>query len=250
VARLQPGVTLQQAQAEMAVLYRLVLEKRATLSKDPRIWEMRVQVEPAGGGLVRVRDQYGKPLMLLMVVVGLLLLLACINMASMLLARSAGRQHEIALRVGLGASRGRLARQMLTESILLSLAGMLVGILFAYLGTSVLVRIMASGLADQHIDIRVQPDVYLLLFTAGIALITGLLFGLAPAWYAFRFDPAPGLRQSGKGGDTRLWRLFGKGLVTAQVALAIFLVAAAAIFLNHLSRLRNLNLGFAATMCF
>jgi putative ABC transport system permease protein len=104
--------------------------------------------------------------MLLMAVVGLLLLLACINMASMLLARSAGRQREIALRVGLRASCGRLARQMLTESVLLSLAGMLVGILFAYLGTSVLARIMASGLADQHIDIRVQPDVYLLLFTA------------------------------------------------------------------------------------
>jgi putative ABC transport system permease protein len=242
--RLQPGVTLQQAQAEMAVLYRLVLEKRATQSKSPRIWEMRVPAEPAGSGLVRVRDQYGKPLVLLMAVVGLLLLLACINMASMLLARSAGRQREIALRVGLGASRGRLARQMLTESILLSLAGMLLGILFAYLGTSVLARIMASGLTDQHIDIRVQPDFYLLLFTAGIALITGLLFGLAPAWYAFRFDSAAGLRQSGKGGDTRLWRWFGKGLVTAQVALAIFLVAATAIFLNHLSRLRNFDLGF------
>jgi predicted permease len=244
LARLQPGVKLQQAQAEMAVLYRLVLEQRATQSKDPRIWEMKVQVEPAGSGLVRVRDQYGKPLMLLMVVVGLLLLLACINMASMLLARSAGRQREIALRVGLGASRGRLARQMLTESVLLSLAGMLLGIFFAYLGTSVLARIMASGRAFEHIEIRVQPDLHLLLFTAGIALLTGLVFGLAPAWYAFRFDPASALRQSGKGGDTRLWRLFGKGLVTAQVALAIFLVAAAAIFLNHLSRLRNFDLGF------
>ena len=102
---------------------------------------------------------------------------------------------------------------------------------------------MASGRAFEHIDIQVQPDLHLLLFAVGIALLTGLLFGLAPAWHAFRFAPASNLRQSGKGGDTWFWRLFGKGLVTTQVALSIFLVAAAAIFLNHLSRLRNFDLG-------
>lgn len=244
LARLKPGITLDQAQAEMAVLYRLVLKERAARSKDPRVWETKVQVEPAGSGLVRVRDQYAKPLVLLMAVLGVLLLLACLNMASMLLAPSAGRQHEMALRVGLGASRGHLARQMLTESVLLSLAGTLVGILFAYFGTGVLVRIMASSRAFEHIEIEVQPDLYLLFFAAGIALLTGLLCGLAPAWYAFRFAPASALRQSGRGGDTWVWRLFGKGLVTAQVAMSIFLVTAAAVFLTHLSRLRNFDLGF------
>ncbi len=243
LARLKPGVTIEKAQAEIAVLYRALLEKEATRSKNPRM-EKRMELLPAGAGLVRVRDQYGKPLVLLMAVVGLLLLLACINMASMLLARSAGRQREIAVRVGLGASRGHLVRQMLTESILLSLAGALFGVLFAYFVTNVLVRIMASSRAFEHIEIQVQPDVYLLLFTTGIALLTGLLFGLAPAWYAFRFAPASDLRQSGKGGNTRFWSLFGKGLVTAQVALSIFLVAAAAMFLNYLSRLRNFDLGF------
>lgn len=244
LARLKPGVTLDQAQAEMAVLYRLVLKERAARSKDPRVWETKVQVEPAGSGLVRVRDQYAKPLVLLMGVLGVLLLLACLNMASMLLARSAGRQHEMALRVGLGASRGHLVRQMLTESVLLSVAGTLVGILFAHFGTGVLVRIMASSRAFEHIEIEVQPDLHLLFFAAGIALLTGLLCGIAPAWYAFRFAPAPGLRQSGRGGDTWFWRLFGRGLVTAQVALSIFLATAAAVFLNHLSRLRNFDLGF------
>ena len=165
-----------------------------------------------------MRDQYGKPLVLLMAVVGLLLLLACINMASMLLARSAGRQREIAVRVGLGASRGRLVRQMLTESMLLSLAGALLGVLFAYLGTSVLVRNHGQQPCFEHIEIQVQPDLHLLLFTVAIALLTGLLFGLAPAWHAFRFAPASALRQSGKGGDTWFWSLFGKGLVTTQVA--------------------------------
>ena len=119
LARLKPGVTIEQAQAEIAVLYRHLLEQDAARRKNPRV-ETRMELLPAGAGLARVRDQYGKPLVLLMAVVGLLLLLACINMASMLLARSAGRQRELAVRVGLGAGRGRLVRQMLTESLLLS----------------------------------------------------------------------------------------------------------------------------------
>jgi len=240
LARLKPGVTIQQAQAEIAVLYRGM---QSALRLNTRV-ESRMELLPAGAGLVRVRDQYGKPLVLLLAVVGLLLLLACINMASMMLARSAGRRREIAVRVGLGASRGRLVRQMLTESVLLSAAGALAGVLVVYLATGALVRIMASGRAFEHIDVEVEPDLHLLLFTAGIALLTGLLFGLAPAWYCFRFAPASALRESGRGGDTWFWRLFGTGLVAAQVALSILLVTAAAVFLGHLSRLRNFDLGF------
>jgi putative ABC transport system permease protein len=234
LARLKPGVTMQQAQAEIAVLYQ-GMKQRARTS---------MELLPAGAGLARVRDQYGKPLALLTAVVGLLLLLACINMASMLLARSAGRQRELAVRVGLGAGRSRLVRQMLTESLLLSGAGAAAGVAVAYYGVGILVRIMASSRAFEHIDIEVRPDLNLVLFIAGIALLTGLLFGLAPAWYAFRAEPAMAMRQTGKGGDTWFWRLFGKGLVAAQVALSIFLVTAAAVFLNHLARLRNFDLGF------
>jgi predicted permease len=244
LGRLKPGVTLEQSRAESAVLYRFTVEQRAANTKDPLVRQLTMELEPAGGGLSKVRDQYGKALTLLMAVVGLLLLLACINMASMLLARSAGRQRELAVRVGLGASRGRLVRQMLTESMLLSGMGTLVGILLAYFGTGMLVRIMASGRAHERIEIQVEPDLHLLLFTAGIALVTGLLFGLAPAWYAFRAAPASSLRQSGHAGDTWFWRLFGKGLVVAQVALSILLVTGAVIFLSHLSRLRKLDLGF------
>ena len=240
LARLKPGVTIQQAQAEIAVLYQGL---QSALRMNPRL-ATRMELLPAGAGLARVRDQYGKPLVLLTAVVGLLLLLACTNMASMLLARSAGRQRELAVRVGLGAGRGRLVRQMLTESVLLSGAGAVAGVAVAYYGVGVLVRIMASGRAFEHIEIEVHPDLNLVLFTAGIALLTGLLFGLAPAWYAFRAEPAMALRQTGRGGDTWFWRWFGKGLVTAQVALSIFLVTAAAVFLNHLERLRNLDLGF------
>jgi predicted permease len=240
---LKPGVTIERAQAEIAVLYRSMQKQEASRSKDSRR-ATKLELLPAGAGLARVRDQYGRPLVLLISVVGLLLLLACINMASMLLARSTGRQQEIAVRVGLGASRSRLVRQMLTESVLLSFSGTVVGILLAYFGTGVLVRIMASGREFEHIDIQVQPDLHLLLFAAGMALLTGLLFGLAPAWYAFRSAPAYALRHHGRAGDTWFWRLFGKGLVAAQVALSIFLVTAAAVFLRHVMRLRNFDLGF------
>jgi predicted permease len=243
LARLKPGVTIQQAQAEIAVLYQAMLEQSSQRGKNPRA-ASRIELLPAGAGLARVRDQYGKPLVLLTAVVGLLLLLACINMASMLLARAAGRQRELAVRVGLGAGRGRLVRQMLTESLLLSGAGAAAGLVVAYYGVGILVRIMASSRAFEHIEIEIHPDLNLVLFTAGIALLTGFLFGLAPAWYAFRAEPATALRQTGRGGDTWFWRWFGKGLVTAQVALSIFLVTAAAVFLNHLERLRNLDLGF------
>jgi predicted permease len=244
LARLKPGVTLRQAEAEVNVLYQSWVDQNDGAHKNPKLRQRKVEVEPAGAGLARVRDLYGKSLVVLMGVVGLLLLLACINMASMLLARSAGRQREMAVRVGLGASRGRLARQMLTESVLLSGAGTLVGLLLAYFGTGVLVRIMASAQPHQHVEIQVKPDLNLLLFTAGIAVLTGLLFGLAPAWYAFRCAPASALRQTGAAGDTWFWRWFGRGLVAAQVALSIFLVTGAVVFLDHLAKLRNFDLGF------
>ena len=242
LARLKPGVTIARAQAEIDVLYREMLE-RPGIGRAPRR-ESRIELMPAGAGLARVRDQFGQPLMLLLAIVGALLLLACINMAGMLLARSAGRQREIAVRVGLGARRGRLVRQMLTESVLLSGAGALLGIVVAYLFVASLVKIVASQRAFEHIDVEVHPDLHLLFITAAIALLTGLLFGLAPAWYAVRSDPASSLRQGRLRGDTWFWRLFGKALVTAQVALSIFLATGAAVFLSHLTRLRNFDLGF------
>ena len=243
LARIKPGVTRQLAQAEMRVLLQSLVEQKAARNHT-KVKPIQLDVEPAGAGLARVREQYGKALMLLLGVVGFLLLLACINMASLLLARSAGRQRELAVRVGLGAGRGRLVRQMLTEAVMLSAAGTLVGMLLAYAGTGILVRIMASGRAFEHIDVEVHPDVQLLAVTAGIGMFTAFLFGLAPAMYAFRATPANALQQSARGGDTWLWRLFGKGLVAAQVALSIFLVTGTAVFLAHLSRLRNFELGF------
>lgn len=244
LARLKPGVPLERAQAEMRVLFQFTIEQRFAKNGDSRVRQMTMDVESASTGMSRVRDQFGKPLTLLLAVVGLLLLLACINIASLLLARSAGRQRELAVRVGLGASRLRLLRQSLTESLLLSGTGTLVGLAMAWIGAGTLVRIMASGRAHERVDIQVVPDLNLLLFAAGVAVLTGLLFGMAPAWHAFRAGTAVYLRQTGAAADTSFWRIFGKALVAAQVALSILMVTSAALFADHLGRLRNLDLGF------
>ena len=244
LGRLKPGVTLEQARAEMTLLYRFTIEERAAVSTDPQIHRMRVEVEPCGAGFSSVRDRIGKPLSVLMAVVAVLLLLACVNIAGMLLARGASRVREMALRLGLGASRGRLVRQMLTESLMLSIAGTLAGAVVAYFGTVVLLRIIDSGREHERIHLEVQPDGGILLFAAGVAILTGLLFGLIPAVNAFRSTPAFALRQAGRAVETRLSRLVGKTLLAAQVALSVLLLSTAGLFIAHLSNLNQADLGF------
>ncbi|MGO9011817.1 MAG: ABC transporter permease [Bryobacteraceae bacterium] len=248
MGRLKPEVSMERARAELAVLYRQSIDE-ATLRRDPNWSRVTFELEPAGAGLSRadppagrLRDRFSKPLLFLMAIVGLLLLIACTNVASMLLARGAARRREMALRVSLGAGRLRLVRQALTESLLLSVAGSLCGVVVAYFGAGALLRIVTTG--RNRIDLTIEPDLHVLLFTAGAALLTGLLFGLAPALRAMAAEPASALRSAGKAGETRLGRLFGKSLVVAQVALSVVLVSAAGLFAGHLSDLRNLNLGF------
>jgi predicted permease len=243
IARLKPGVSLDQARAEMSVLYQPIVEERARNSPDPLTRQTKLAVEPASAGLTtRWRVEFAKPLTMMMAVAALLLLLACINVASMLLARAAGRQREIAVRVSLGASRLRLVRQALTESVLLAAAGTLLGIGFAIFGTNILVRILTSGRV--RVDLQADPDLRVLLFTAAVALLTGILFGLAPAWNAFTLVPAASMRESRGSGETRSRRLFGKSLVAAQVALSVLLLSAAGLFVRHLSNLEHIDLGF------
>ncbi|MEA2446258.1 MAG: putative transport system permease protein [Thermoleophilales bacterium] len=243
LGRLKVGVTLEQARAEMALLYRFTLQQRAAQDKDPRIWQTTIEVEKAGAGFGHVREKYGKPLAMLMVVVALLLLLACSNVASLLLARASARQREMAIRVAVGGSLGRLTRQMLTESLTLASVGALVGSVIAYFGTGLLVRILASGPVAENLKIEVQPDLHLLLFTAFVTVLAAVIFGLAPAWYAFRNASATSLRHAGKGGD-RSGRQFEHSLVSVQVALSVLLVSAATMFVGHVSRMRTLDLGF------
>lgn len=250
IARLKPGVSLEQARAEMAVLFPWTIEERAKAHPARRFLERELKffVEPAGAGLsTGLRERLAKPLLALMAIVGLLLLIACINLAGLLLARAAGRQREMALRVSLGAGRFRLARQVMTEAALLSGGGGLLGIFLAYFGAGALVRIMTSGrpiIGMPHIDLQVRPDLHVLLFTGAVALLTALLFGFVPAWNAFTAAPLSSLKESGGSGETRFRRLFGKSLVAAQVALSVGALSAAGLFVRHLENLEHIDLGF------
>jgi predicted permease len=249
MARLKPDVTIEQARAEMRVLDRFRVELLA--QRSPNLRQLTIDLESARSGFALLRDRYAAPLLALAAIVGLLLLVACTNVAGVLLARSTARQREMAVRVSVGASRWRLVRQMMTESLLLAAAGGLLGMGVAYFGVQTLVRILISGrtmaglVGPMQLDARLDTDA--LLFTTAVALATGILFGLAPAWHAFASAPITSLRATGTAADTRLKRLFGQGLIVAQVSISIVLLTAAALFANHLSNLRNVGLGFDRT---
>jgi predicted permease len=252
MGRLKPGVTIEQAFAEMRVLDRYRLEDMAkTRQSAASVRDITIDLEPAAAGFAALRDRFATALLVLMAVVALLLLIACTNVASMLLARGAARQHEMAVRVSLGAGRVRLVRQVLTESLLLSATGGLIGAALAFVGAGTLVRIILSGREflrlQQRVEIQVQPDLQVLLFTATVAVLTAVVFGAAPAWHALTAASSSSLRAHGGAGETPSRRLFGKGLVVAQVALSVVLLSAAGQFVHHLSNLRNQDFGFQRT---
>ena len=246
MARLKPRVSIEQARAELQLLDRPRIEEIAARG-DLKWLKVTIDVVPAAAGFSILSQGYAKPLFALMAIVAALLLLACTNVAGLLLARAAARQRELAVRVSLGASRLRLVRQMLTESLLLSIAGCALGVVVAYIGAGALLKIMASGRVvgmPQHIEIALHPDLRVLLFTIASSILTGVLFGLAPAWSAFNAAPAAALRATGAATDTPSRRLVGKSLVVAQVAISVVLVTAAGLFVSHVVTLRNVGLGF------
>ncbi|HXA50710.1 MAG TPA: ABC transporter permease [Candidatus Acidoferrum sp.] len=236
ISRAKPGVSLEQIHAAMNVLFRRTLEIEAQDRHESSIPDWTIDVAPAGSGFSLLRDQFSKPLLVLMAIVCVLLLIACANVAGMLLAKGAARQREMALRVSLGAGRLRLVRQMVTESLILSGAAAILGVALAYAGGEFLVRILASGRLP--IELQVTPDARVLLFTAGLALCTGIVFGLIPA-----FRAAPAFRDSSRGGETRARRFLGKALIASQVAFSVVLLTAAGMFLRNLSSLKNRDIG-------
>jgi predicted permease len=258
MGRLKTGVGEVQARALLEAVFhqRLAAQREAARSVPHR--ESAAQAPPAGQqglpslylapaskGLDYLRQEFSKPLLILMGVVGLVLLIACANVANLLLSRAAARQREIAVRLAIGAGYRRIIRQLLTESVTVASLGGALGLLLAYWATSVLITFMSSG--RNPIALSVRPDLRVLAFTALVSVVTGVLFGLAPAYRAACVDLTSALRGASAFsglGRGRLRLGFGKALVVSQVAMSLLLLVGAGLFVRTLGNLEEVNLGF------
>jgi predicted permease len=246
IARLKPEVSREKAESAVSLLFRNhMLHGEKPLSKEADA--PRVELLPAQTGLVGARGRYSTPLYILMFAVGIILLIACANVAGLLLARSAARQKEMALRLALGVGRWRIVRQLLTESILLASLGGALGVLVAYWGAHAILNFVRAG-AISPLGFEATLDTRVLLFTAGISLLSGIIFGLAPAVRGMRVDLTPALKpgtgSSASGGVRSRWFNVGNSLVIAQVALTIVVLAGAGLLVRTLQNLRNIDPGF------
>jgi putative ABC transport system permease protein len=250
MGRLKPGITLAQADARMKVLSQPLFGAVVPQDWDPKSQSIfrrysfvTIPAATGTGGFFGVRQEYSQPLEILMFVVGLVLLIACANIASLLLARAAARQKEIAVRLSLGASRGRLIRQALTESIVLSGAGAILGVLFARWGSAFLVQFVSR--AQNQIFLDLQMDGRVLAFTVGTAVLTGLLFGILPAFRATRVTLTSTMKgENAEAGGGRMRFRSERWIVAVQVALSLILLIGAGLFIRTFTNLMMLNAGF------
>ncbi|HTW48813.1 MAG TPA: ABC transporter permease [Acidobacteriaceae bacterium] len=246
VGRLQPGVARTRAQAALDSIF-----LNETLHGTKQHWAQadnpRLSLLPAQQGLAGIRSFYGEPLMLLMAAVGLILLIACANVAGLMLARAAAREREMAVRLAMGAARRRVIRQLLTESLLLSFIGAALGALLAPLGVSGLAAFFSKN-QYSPLQLDLHPDARVLLFTVGAALLTGIAFGLAPAFRGSRTSVIAQLKgntttTAASHGRGRIFSL-GSALVVLQVALSMIVLTGAGLLLRTLGNLRSINAGF------
>jgi predicted permease len=250
MGRLRPGVSREQAEAAARVVFRQAREQEvkelttASASRRKRFVETPLSLEPGARGLSPLRAQFSTPLVLLMGMVGLVLLIACANVANLLMARAPARQREVAIRLALGASAGRIVRRLLVESLLLALAGGVAGIVLAMWTGGLLLGVLPG---DGARAFTTAPDGRVLGFAALVSFATSLLFGLVPALQAARPQLVDALKEDGgrvvPGGHARL----RKGLVVAQVALSLLLLVGAGLFARSLWNLRALDPGFDTT---
>jgi predicted permease len=244
-ARLKPGITMQQVQAQSEAMWPGILQSSIpegySATQREAFLARRMVAASASTGTSFLRQRYSRALSVLMAMVGLLLLITCANLANLTLARVAGRRHEFGVRMALGAGRWRVVRQMLTESLLLSLTGAVLGLGIATWASRFLLNVKWSGLVPLALD--ATPDMRVLAFTAIASLLTGLLFGVSPAWNLFRNDPAGALQQNSRtvqGGGMMLRKV----LISAQAALALVLIMGAVLFMRSLHNLRSADAGF------
>jgi predicted permease len=246
LGRLQPNTSLPQAEANLNVVFQQAVKGPygAALSADDRTAirdsNMKIEVAPGGEGVSDLRRDYRVPLLLLMGIVGLVLLIACVNVANLLLARASARNREIAVRLAIGADWSRLLKQLLTESILLAFLGGVAGSVLAIWGVRLLVKILGSSTT-----LPLFPDARVLSFTIGISLLTGIAFGLIPALRAIRIQVSSVLKEAGRStreGTSRFG--LGKGLIAGQVALSLLVLFAACLLVRSLQKLMAQNFGY------
>jgi predicted permease len=252
MGRLQTGVSREKAQASLEPVFaQSMREASASLAGLPfdsptvrqAFLQFRLRLDPASQGLASLRRQFSKPLWIVMAVVGLLLLITCANVANLLLARANAREKEIAVRLAMGAGKGRLIRQFLTESILLGLTGGVLGIGLAYWGSHSLLALMARG--RNPVVLSVPMDLTVLGFAMAVSVLTALVFGTIPAWRAREIHPSQGLAQnirSSAGAGNR--NKVGKLLVVFQVAISLVLVIGAGLLTRSLANLNRFYPGF------
>jgi predicted permease len=248
MARRKPGVAVAQEQSWVTTQFqRFMVDRAGAQISDSRrqaIAGMYVPMMPGQSGLSHIRSAYQAPLAVLMGIVGIVLLIACANLANFLLAKAASREREFSTRLALGSSRARIVRQILTETMVLAFAGGTLGLAFAFLGTRALINAVGGG--SGHTALEATPDLRVLAFTSGVCILTGLLFGMAPALRASRSGLGAlhaNVRTAAAGGGRR-GRLLPRTLVVAQVTLSLVLIAVASLLLRTLHNLRSQDVGF------
>jgi predicted permease len=250
IGRLSSGVERGQAEAELGVIFKRYQDEfaasRAARWSDEvrkRFFAQRFELWPARAGWTNLRDQFRQPLMILMAAVALVLLVACANIASLLLARAAARQREFSVRSALGAGRFRLIRQLLTESLLLAALGAVLGLVLAQGSTRLVQTVMR--LPTDSISLNLAPDIRVLMFTIAVALAASLLFGLAPALRVRRLDLVTAMKGAAGSLSGKAERQRGfQALVVAQVSLSLILLAGAGLFVRTLQNLKGVDAGF------
>lgn len=247
IGRLKPGVLLPPLQVKLSAELRQILAPVRTFSNEPdrsRLPKVHIVLTPGGAGIRSMNEQYSLELHLLIAISGLVLLIACANVANLLLVRGMGRRAELSVRTALGATHSRLVRQLLTESLIVAMLGGLAGIAVAYGGTRILLAMAFPN--ARGLPIPASPSPVVLIFAIALSVVTGTLFGVAPALMAARTDPIDALRNGARsvaGGATLLQR----GLVVTQTALSLVLLVAAGLFLQSLNRLQKVNLNLDAS---
>ena len=251
IGRLKPGLTLQQATSALSAIYPPLRDQDLAFIKTPSkalrqgYAKKQIDLSEGGKGYASLRDALSNPLKILMAMVGIVLLIAIVNVANILVARGVARQREMAIRLSVGAGKAALTRQLLIESLVLAAQGGSVGVAFAYGCTPALLHALSFDLSS--VSIATRPDWHVMLFAALVTFAAGLIFGLLPAWQSARTDVALALKTEGSRGNTGHSGWVRRVLVVGQVALSLVLVTSAILFTRSLQNLKNINVGFKTT---